>query len=49
MKIALFAWGAEDDTKVWSGTPSTLNHLFKEKGFKVICITKKFIVSDKFI
>lgn len=34
MKIALFAWGAEDDTKVWSGTPSTLNHLFKEKGFE---------------
>jgi glycosyltransferase involved in cell wall biosynthesis len=34
MKIALFAWGAEDDTKVWSGTPSTLNNLFKEKGFE---------------
>ncbi len=34
MKIALFAWGAENDTKVWSGTPSTLNHLFKEKGFE---------------
>ena len=32
MKIALFAWGPEDDPKVWSGTPSTLKKLFIERG-----------------
>ena len=45
MKIALFAWGAEGDTKVWSGTPSTLNHLFKEKGFETIHIDMSSMLS----
>lgn len=45
MKIALFAWGAEDDTKVWSGTPSTLNHLFKEKGFETVHINMSSMLS----
>lgn len=31
MKIALFAWGPEDDPKVWSGTPLTLKKLLNEK------------------
>lgn len=45
MKIALFAWGAEGDTKVWSGTPSTLNNLFKEKGFETIHIDMSSMLS----
>ncbi len=34
MKIALFAWGPEDNPKVWSGTPATLKKLFIERGIE---------------
>lgn len=36
MKIALFVWGAENDTKVWSGTPSTLKKLLNERGIDTV-------------
>lgn len=38
MKIALFAWGPEDDPKVWSGTPSTLKKLLNERGIDTVHI-----------
>lgn len=38
MKIALFAWGREDDANVWSGTPNTLKKLLKEKGHDIVHI-----------
>ena len=38
MKIALFAWGPEDDPMVWSGTPSTLKKLLNERGIDTVHI-----------
>lgn len=38
MKIAIFAWGPEDDTKVWSGTPYTLKTILREKGYDTVHI-----------
>ena len=45
MKIAIFAWGKEDDPKVWSGTPLTLKNLFNEKGFDTIHIDMSAMLS----
>ena len=47
MKIALFAWGAEDDTKVWSGTPYTLKKILREKGFDTVHIDMSAMLSHR--
>ena len=48
MKIALFAWGPEDDTKVWSGTPFTLKNLFKEKGIDTTYVDMSTMLSHRY-
>ncbi len=47
MKIALFAWGAEDDAKVWSGTPYTLKKLLREKGYDTVHIDMSAMLSHR--
>lgn len=47
MKIALFAWGPEDDPKVWSGTPLTLKKLFQERGIDTQHIDMSTMLSKR--
>lgn len=47
MKIAIFAWGPEDDTKVWSGTPYTLKTILREKGYDTVHFDMSTMLSHR--